>query len=100
MHHPIVAASRGDIVAGENRDAWRATAAVYDITLMKSSFVQQLPNTSCYSGETLRSSFPDQAMTPLWCRFSLGSIVCGVALDVETEGGDVQSFSSDWCYAQ
>lgn len=33
------------------------------------------------SGETLRSDFPDQTMVVLRCRFSLGSIVCGTALD-------------------
>jgi hypothetical protein len=37
-------------------------------------------------------------MTTLWCRFSLGSIVCGVALDAD--GGEVKSCLPDWCHAQ
>jgi hypothetical protein len=36
----------------------------------------------------------------LWCRFSLGSIVCGGALDAETGGGEFKSCLSDWCYAR
>jgi hypothetical protein len=39
-------------------------------------------------------------MMTLWCHFSLGSIVCGVALDVETEGGEVNSCLFGRCYAQ
>jgi hypothetical protein len=29
--------------------------------------------------ETLGSGLPDRTMVTLWCRFSLGSIVCGAA---------------------
>jgi hypothetical protein len=39
-------------------------------------------------------------MMALWCSFSLGSIVCGVALEAETNGGEVKSCLPDWCYAQ
>jgi hypothetical protein len=35
-------------------------------------------------------------MTTLWCHFSLGSNVCGVVLDAETDGGDVKSCLPDW----
>ena len=32
-------------------------------------------------GETLEFGVPDQTTATLWCRFSLGSIVCGAALE-------------------
>jgi hypothetical protein len=39
-------------------------------------------------------------MMALWYRFSIGSIICGVALEAETNGGEVKSCLSDRCYAQ
>jgi hypothetical protein len=50
IRHPVPAASRGDIVVGENRAVWRAMAAFYVVTLLKASLVQQLSNRSCCSG--------------------------------------------------
>jgi hypothetical protein len=47
IHHPVPAASRGDILVGEERAVWQAMAVVYIVTLMKASLVQRLSNRSC-----------------------------------------------------
>jgi hypothetical protein len=39
-------------------------------------------------------------MMALWCRFSLGSIICGVALEAETNGGEVKSCQPELCYTK
>jgi hypothetical protein len=39
-------------------------------------------------------------MMALWCCFSLRSIICGVALEAETNGGEVKSCQPELCYAQ
>jgi hypothetical protein len=44
IRHPVLAASRGDKVVGENRAVWRAMAMVYVVTLLKASLVQRLSN--------------------------------------------------------
>ena len=53
----------------------------YAITLMKASSCNYCP-TRAAPGETLGSGFSDQTMAALRCHFSLGSIVCGAALEV------------------
>ena len=55
---------------------------VLAVTLMKASSCNYCRPTRAAPGETLGSGVLDQTMAALRCRFSLGSIVCGAALDV------------------
>ena len=85
---------------------------VLTVTLMKASSCNYCRPTRAAPGETLGSGVPDRTMASLWCRFSLGSIVCGAALHVRGRrrehrldnlarsfGGDVKSCLTDRCYA-
>ena len=55
---------------------------VLAVTLMKASSCNYCRPTRAAPGETLGSGVPDRTMAALRCRFSLGSIVCGAALEV------------------
>src|SRR4051812_2934300 len=55
---------------------------VLAVTLMKASSCNYCRPTRAAPGETLGSGVPDRTMAAVRCRFSLGSIVCGAALDV------------------
>ena len=58
-------------------------AAFHVVTLMKASSCDFRRPTRIAPGETLGSGVPDRTMAALRCRFSLGSIVCGAALEVK-----------------
>jgi hypothetical protein len=88
----------------KSRADWRAMVVVYVVTLMKASLLHRFC-IDCRSArvsprETLRSGFPDRTMVALWCLFSLGSIVHGVALEEETNGGEVKSCLPGWGYTK
>ena len=51
---------------------------VLAVTLMKASSCHYCRPTRAAPGETLGSGVPDRMMAAVQCRFSLGSIVCGV----------------------
>ena len=55
---------------------------VLAVTLMEASSCNYCRPTRAAPGETLGSGVPDRTMAALRCRFSLGSIVCGAALEV------------------
>ncbi|XBI88308.1 hypothetical protein VPH35_026288 [Triticum aestivum] len=54
-------------------------AASCVITLMKASWCNFCQPSRAASGERLRFGHPDRTMAVLWCRYSLGRIVCGAA---------------------
>ncbi|KAE8820746.1 Arginyl-tRNA synthetase [Hordeum vulgare] len=87
----------------------RTMAAFYAVTLMKALSCNYCRSTRAAPGETLGSGFPDRMMAALRCRSSLGSIVCGAALEDRGRrwsvfvlhgvfGGDVRSCLADRCY--
>ena len=69
-------------------------AAFHVVTLMKASSCDYHRPTRTAPGETLGSGVPDRVMAALRCRFSLGSIVCGAAL--EARGGAASSCTELW----
>lgn len=78
IHHPVSDVSRGDIVAVENQ---ADMAAFCIVTLMKASSCNYCRPTCSALRKTLGSGLPDRMMVALWCRFSIGSVVCGAALE-------------------
>src|SRR4051812_6421236 len=79
-------------------------AAFCVVTLMKASSCNYCRPTRAAPGGTLGSGFPDPMMVALRCLFSLGSIVCGVALEVRgrrwsgfvLHGASVEMSSHAW----
>ncbi|XBH54342.1 hypothetical protein VPH35_076669 [Triticum aestivum] len=78
--------------------------AVCAVILMKASSCNYCRPTRAAPGETLGSGFPDRMMAALRCRFSVGSIVCEVALEVRgrrwsgfvLHGASVEMSSHAW----
>ena len=78
--------------------------AVCAVILMKASSCNYCRPTRAAPGETLGSGLLDRTMAALRCHFSLGSIVCGAALEVRgrrwsgfiLHGASVEMSSHAW----
>ena len=92
------------MVASENRANGRRWRHSTSLPWMEASSCNYCRPTRAAPGETLGSGVPDRTMAALRCHFSLGSIICGAALEVRgrrwsgfvLHGASVEMSSHAW----